>query len=85
MESSEFIDLLDIIKQAIKSISFSEVLYVGDDNRIYGNQYVISIDCNDTAASQAIPFKSVVITGNYDNFKYSDINIKLPADAQAAL
>lgn len=82
--NSEFLDLLDIIKQAVKSISFSEVLNVGADNRIYGSQYEINIDCND-ADAQDIPIKSVVITGNYDNFKYSDISIDLPPDAQAAL
>ncbi len=85
IDSSQFQDILDMIKQSVKSINFSEVFYVGADNLIYATQYSITIDCKDASNALAIPVKTVVITGSTDNYKYDDITIVLPPEAQAAL
>ena len=84
MDSSEFQFVLDIIKQSVKSISLSEVFYVGDDNLIYGSQLSINIDWKDASNADDIPVKSIVITVSTDNYKYQDISIVLPSEAQDA-
>jgi hypothetical protein len=81
VDSSQIQYLMDLVKQSTKSVTFSEVFYVGADNLIYGNQLNINIDCKDT---EDIPVKSIIIKANMDNYKYHDINIFLPPEAKEA-
>lgn len=80
-DSSQIQYLMDIVKQSIKSVTLSEVFYVGDDNLIYGNQLNINIDCEDT---EDIPVKSIMIKVNTDNYRYHDISIVVPPEAKQA-
>ncbi|MEN6461313.1 MAG: S-layer homology domain-containing protein, partial [Syntrophomonas sp.] len=84
LDSSQVQYLLDTVQQSVKSISFSEVFFVGADNLIYGNQLNININCKDETDVEDIPVKSIIITSRMDNYKYHDISIVLPPEAKVA-
>ncbi|MPN52990.1 hypothetical protein SDC9_200653 [bioreactor metagenome] len=79
VDTGKFENMLDRIKQSVKSISFSETFYVGEDNLIYGSDLSITIDTNN---SNDLPIQNIVLTISTDNYKYQDISIVLPAEAQ---
>lgn len=83
-DKSEIEDLLDMIKESVKSINVSEVFYVGADNLIYGSQVKMSIEFKSAGNAEDIPVKSIVLTSNTDNYKYHDISIVLPPEAKDA-
>ncbi len=79
VDTGKFENMLDSVKQSVKSISLSEVFYVGEDNLIYGSDLSITID---TSNSNDLPIRNIVLTISTDNYKYQDISIVLPAEAQ---
>ncbi|WP_207642058.1 hypothetical protein [Syntrophomonas zehnderi] len=68
-------------QQSVKTITLSEVSFIGEDNLIYGIQSNITID---TKKGEDIPAGSITITAKTDHYKYHGINIVLPSEAQGA-
>lgn len=83
INSNEWTDFLDQIKENVKAIQFSETFLVGADQLIYNSQYTITITAQDANDASVIPLKSATISGSVD-YRYNGFQITVPPEAQAA-
>jgi len=83
IDSKDWTDSLDQIKENVKDLQFTETFLIGADQLIYESGYTLSITFQNANDASALPLKAATISSSV-SYKYNGFEITVPPEAQAA-